>query len=823
MKMFKTISCLLTIILVYIDSEAQVITFEAEDGVLLASADVRDPAGCSNVSGSGFVRYNQSATANTTHAVTVPSADDYIMVLTFFSGSGSTTYLEYSVDGTNYNEITFSGIGFCYEAAPNTVEEAISLPVGAQTVYFRRPAGKTPPLLDHVEIWSAIESITVASEGEVTTLEAFSALQMEATVLPAANILPVEWSVVNGTGIAYINEDGVLTPSQAGTITVRAMSSGMVGEQVLIVTENNEQNLVYRAEAEYVEILGGAVVNGGTCTNVSGAGWAKYSDSDFARTVHSDIIAPFTGDFTLKIHFFSPGATALASKIALSTDGTDYSNVLSFDAAFACDDEGVEAADSKEFTVALVAGPNTLYFRNAQIGEAEPLIDYIEVIDPTVYVHALTISSAGDVNELAISATLQMSVDVLPVDATDESVTWSVEDDTYATISVEGLLTGVADGIAVVTATANDGSEETDTFEVLIGNPTILTENIEVSSAAGTSINLGTTSQMSVAVLPGFTSDKSVTWSITPGTGSAEIDTDGLLTGSTAGIVTVVATANDGSSITGSLEITLVNQTVLVTEIHVSSDAGTTVETDQNLQLEAEILPINATSTSPVWSVVNGTGEATISQNGLLTSIKSGTVTVKATADDALAVEGTLEIVIVDPVSLVTQITITSPAGESIDIGQTSQLTATITPTNATDATVVWSVRQDTGEATIDQSGLLTGLSAGMITVLATASDASATVGELEIEVNTAAILGLQPIQKAQLVIYPNPVTHAFKVDADHIDIRSIELINLNGEVVLKTTETNEAIAVADLPNATYIVSAVTSAGDIHFFRIKKQ
>ena len=54
----------------------------------------------------------------------------------------------------------------------------------------------------------------------------------------------------------------------------------------------------------------------------------------------------------------------------------------------------------------------------------------------------------------------QFTVVVLPVDATDPSVTWSVENGTgQATIDSSGLLTAISPGTVTVVATANDGSE----------------------------------------------------------------------------------------------------------------------------------------------------------------------------------------------------------------------------------------------------------------------------------------------------------------------------------------------------------------------------
>lgn len=70
----------------------------------------------------------------------------------------------------------------------------------------------------------------------------------------------------------------------------------------------------------------------------------------------------------------------------------------------------------------------------------------------------------------------------------------------------------------------------------------------------------GGTLQMEAHVLPTYADDDTYTWSVTNGTGSASINTAGLLTALTDGTVTVTATANDASGVTGSAVITISNQ-----------------------------------------------------------------------------------------------------------------------------------------------------------------------------------------------------------------------------------------------------------------------
>ena len=63
-----------------------------------------------------------------------------------------------------------------------------------------------------------------------------------------------------------------------------------------------------------------------------------------------------------------------------------------------------------------------------------------------------------------------------------------------------------------------------------------------------------------------------------------------------------------------------------------------------------------------------------------------------------------------------------SPATASIEAGDTTQLTATVTPSNASDQSVSWS-SSNTSVATVDSSGIVTGVGTGSATITATTTD----------------------------------------------------------------------------------------------------
>jgi uncharacterized protein YjdB len=247
------------------------------------------------------------------------------------------------------------------------------------------------------------------------------------------------------------------------------------------------------------------------------------------------------------------------------------------------------------------------------------------------------------------------------------------------------------------------------------------------------------TLQLTASVLPSNATNQGVTWSISAGTGKATISSSGLVTALANGTVTAKALANDGSGISGTFEITISNQYIPVEAVSITSAGGLSIITSENgtLQLRATITPENATNKSVIWSVINGTGQASISADGVLTAEKNGMVTVRATAADGSGISATIEITIVNQLIPVEKISVSTETGLNFipeDDG-TIRLTASVSPEIATVKAVTWSVRNITGCAKVDQAGLVTAITEGLITVTATANDGTGVQGSIEINI----------------------------------------------------------------------------------------
>ena len=258
------------------------------------------------------------------------------------------------------------------------------------------------------------------------------------------------------------------------------------------------------------------------------------------------------------------------------------------------------------------------------------------IVNTDIVIPVESISLSGGTSINTDNGTLQLSATVLPDDATNKSIVWSVVNETgIAAISASGLLTAQKDGTVKVIASANDGSGVIGELTITITNQVIPVESITLSG--GTSINIDNgTLQLSATALPDDATNKSVVWSVVNTTGQAAISASGLLTAQKDGTVKALASANDGSGVIGELTITITNQVIPVESITIIDDLkeDTIHGIETKVTLKASIAPQEATNQKIDWLVENITGKASIDQTGLLITLSDGLIKVIAKATD---------------------------------------------------------------------------------------------------------------------------------------------------------------------------------------------
>jgi len=149
------------------------------------------------------------------------------------------------------------------------------------------------------------------------------------------------------------------------------------------------------------------------------------------------------------------------------------------------------------------------------------------------------------------------------------------------------------------------------------------------------------------------------------------------------------------------------------------SQSNVELEVNDTYQLSATIDPANATDPSVTWSSSDET-VATVDNIGLVSAISEGTSTITVTTNDGGYTANSA--ITVNPQTV--SVTGVSISQNSLDLntGETYQLSATITPSNATDQSVTWSVG-NASVATVNSSGLVSAVSAGTTTITVTTND----------------------------------------------------------------------------------------------------
>lgn len=315
--------------------------------------------------------------------------------------------------------------------------------------------------------------------------------------------------------------------------------------------------------------------------------------------------------------------------------------------------------------------------------------------------------------ELEIESTDTLKATVLPQDAGDKSVTWESNNPKIAQVDQEGRVTALSVGTAIITATTNDGTDLTATCQVTVIPKRVKSITINEGQV---SIERTKTTQLTVTILPEDAGDKSVTWS-SDNDDIATVDDKGLVTAVATGTTTITATTNDGSGLTAECQVTVTP--LKATGIKLDK-TEVSLERDATVQLAATVTPDNADDRTVIWSS-NDNGIARVDDSGRVTAISVGTTTITAKTNDGSGLTASCTVTVTP--KLVQSITMDDET-LTLERGDDTRLTVTVTPQDADDTSVTWS-SNNPGIASVEGNGRVTAIEVGTAVITATTNDGS--------------------------------------------------------------------------------------------------
>lgn len=263
---------------------------------------------------------------------------------------------------------------------------------------------------------------------------------------------------------------------------------------------------------------------------------------------------------------------------------------------------------------------------------------------------------------------------ISPEDASDLGVVWESADTKVVSVASDGTVTAIGPGTTTVTATTNDGSF-TSNCVVSVKSPA---QHVSLDK---TSLKLleGESGKLTATVYPLNSTQKTLTW-VSDHPDVASVDNEGNVTARKAGAATV--TVKVAEKVTAVCKVTVISR---VTGISMSE---TTVELKpgEKHQLEATVLPQNASNAEVTW-YSDKESVAIVSQSGLVSAVSTGEATIHVVTSDG----GKMATCLVKVGTPVKGITL-SISSKTLYVGDPSlDISATLTPANATDKSLEWS------------------------------------------------------------------------------------------------------------------------------------
>ncbi len=564
--------------------------------------------------------------------------------------------------------------------------------------------------------WSASnpEYVDVDNEGNVT---AGTTVTEKPVTITATSVEDPQWSATCYVTVTPIKVKEILLPD---TLTLGVNDDPYDLSQDVTVGPSNadDKSLTWSVEGTAVTVDDSGIVTAVAEGEATVTATAK-DGSGVSGSCKVTVIIPVTG-----VNVDPVEKTILVGESTTLTAMVEPPEASNSNVTWSSDDDSIATVDEKTGEVTGVAVGKVKINATTEDGgfvnfctvTVNPVpVNYITVTDPDGFNYS-SIEHSSDIT----TRTVQLTAEIDPPNATYQDLQWTSDDDTIATVDNNGLVTvGQKTGSVIITATQvlPLGSTETPASESydLTVIPIAVTGVTLDKSTAGLTVS-GDSLTLTATVEPRDADNQNVDWSISDPS-VAELTVSGLTATVTAlaeGTATVTVTSTEDDEFYDTCEITVSPKEIPATGVTLNKE-NAELKVGDSLGLTATLEPPDAnTGTGLTWSS-SDPAVATV-DGGAVTAVGGGTATITVTTEDGYSASCNVTVTVPVTGVALDQTSLTR------EVGELQVLTATVSPSDATNQNVTWS-SSDEAVATVDGSGVVTAEGAGTATITVTTED----------------------------------------------------------------------------------------------------
>lgn len=218
----------------------------------------------------------------------------------------------------------------------------------------------------------------------------------------------------------------------------------------------------------------------------------------------------------------------------------------------------------------------------------------------------------------------QLNAIVLPEDADDKNYTWSSSNSNVASVTHDGLVSGIFSGEAKIFVTLNADKDIIDSCIVTVFQPV---SSVKINSSSA-QLNVGETLLLRADINPNDADNKNVIWTSSDES-IIKVDCEGNVSAIQSGDARIIATSEDNKDANDYCIIKVLQP---LNGITLDKSSITMSSLGQTEQLNVNYVPENASNKEIKWTSSNES--VCIVSNGTIVAVGYGTSVIIATSSD---------------------------------------------------------------------------------------------------------------------------------------------------------------------------------------------